>query len=508
MPSAKPILFALNAPASHHRRYGVSRALLALFAGCVVLPVAWADEAADQRDRAKTAKKAAADAAAALGSLQDVQNQLVDLRQAQRRSAQVPEAFAELRDEIDALRRKVGNLQLQLSVVGLRPGPANLAVGYADGFYVVQSSGKFLLRLAGLMQIAQRSRLYSESRDHGNELGVDESTFLLRRARLMFSGQVVDPRLTYAIRLDFGSIDPTIGPLLEGYADFAVFRWLKLRAGRFKVPYARQFLISSGHQQFVERTAAVDAFAPGWDLGLMLHGALGADEMLIYQLGMFNGAGSTVEVDNNTDFLYAARIVVAPWGSIALREGDRQRGPFRIQFGGAFVFNLLPTDIVLREGIEDASEAASAIDQDRDGETDTVAAYQAAAELTVAWGGLAAQGELFYRREDPGAAEQSDREYWGTYGQLGYFVKELCLEIAGRYGYIEPPDYGVDRRSIRPQRVHELSVVLASLPVNRHLKWQAEYTHQWLRRLRAVGPVAQAPSLGLHQFRLQLQLGF
>ncbi len=367
------------------------------------------------------------------------------------------------------------------------------------------------MRISGLLQSAYLGRIYSEAQQHaGTDFGQDLSTFALRRARLRTSGHLVHRRLTYDMELDFGTVDPA-NPLLSFWANLELYRGLQLRGGKLKIPFSRQFLVHAGDLLFVDRSVVVDAFAPRWDLGVMIHGEVLRRRMLSYELGIFNGAGSAAPRDDNTDFLYVGRLVFSPLGPMDYREGDHEVGPFKLSLGAAFFVDLTPTDLPLREGIRDQTAAAGRLDQDADGKIDNVAIYTAAGELAVRYRGLALQGEVFYRLEDPGAVLPDNRATWGLYSQLCYFYEPAGVEFGARYGYGQQPDFGVDRTVIRPDKLHEVSFVIAGLPWGRLVKWQVEYTHRWLRDLQKVidaDNIQTFAGLQLHQIRLQAQLAF
>ena len=75
-------------------------------------------------------------------------------------------------------------------------------------------------------------------------------------------------------------------PWRDVYADVKVNRALRVRAGRFKVPFSREQLTSGTELDFIARTAAVSDLAPSRDIGVMLHGRV-ADKAVKYEAGMF-----------------------------------------------------------------------------------------------------------------------------------------------------------------------------------------------------------------------------
>jgi phosphate-selective porin OprO/OprP len=124
-------------------------------------------------------------------------------------------------------------------------------------------------------------------------------------------------------------------PWRDVYADVKIHRALRLRAGRYKVPFSYEQLTSGGNRDFIARTAAVRDLSPARDVGVMLHGRV-ADKAIKYEAGVFEvdatsrlwtaGAGRTL----------AGRITIAP-----LTERT-SRGSDALEFSAALLRSDLP----------------------------------------------------------------------------------------------------------------------------------------------------------------------
>lgn len=108
--------------------------------------------------------------------------------------------------------------------------------------------------------------------------------------------------------------------LLDGYLEVAIRpeELLALRVGQFKAPFGREQLLSKGEILFVERAQASTALTPARQVGVQL-GGRAAEGRLFYAAGVFNGAGRTLENDNDA-FLYAARVALNSIGEIAFYD--------------------------------------------------------------------------------------------------------------------------------------------------------------------------------------------
>ena len=451
--------------------------------------------------RVDEASKAAADSAAAMKALQDVQNQLSALKQELERQSTVQAGYQESRRKIEEYENRIGSMELQLAAMKVQQSGKGEIAGYEEGFFLQSPNRRFLLRANGLLQAAYASRIFTGELYGSGATTESESTYLVRRAQIELGGHVFCPKIGYHLTLDFGSVEP--GPLLEGYVELLAHRLASLRLGKQRVPQGRQFLTHSAQQQFVDRSHVVDTFAPEWDLGGSLYGTLGQDIRLSYALGMFNGAGAGAATNDNIDFLYVARLLFEPLGALADGEGDFERTARpKLALGASVSYNLAKTDLALRQGIADPQQAGLANDVDRDNKVDNVAVTTVGLELAARWHGASVQSEYFYRHENPGAAAAT-RTFWGIYGQGGYLflARPLHLEAAVRYGYWEPHYYGLERKTARPRIVHEVAGVLSALALHRILKAQLEYSHQWQRDVQGV-------DVNAHQIGLQLQGAF
>ena len=496
-----------------------------------------ADQVKELSGKVDSALKAAAEGSTAAKALQDLAAQVSALQRKVAGLEQSGAAVAATRSRLEQYEARMGNLELDLAGLKMQAAESAAGSGFNKGFFVQSADGKFKLRVGGLLQLGYEGRIFA-GENLGSDLvaGKDESTFLLKRARLSASGHLLSWRLSYRLelefgsedrRLEFGSEDPRpglpgggdadretgFGPLLEGWSEVHLHKALRLRAGRQKVPFGRQFIIHSAYQQFTERSGATRSFAQGWDLGAVLLGNIPFAGVISYQMGIFNGAGAA-ERDENTDFLYAARLLYQPLGPLSYAEGDTRVGKLQIAVGGALTYNLVHTDMVKRKRVTDPATGEVIPDSglngksdiDQDGQIDNVGVLQMGAELVARLGGLAWQSELFYREEDPGAVSDK-RKFWGAYSQASFFHFSSSLEIACRYAYWEPSYYGQYRDRVLPTRIQEVAAAVNGLVWRQRINWQVEYAHSWLFDLkREEADVAGEPRV--HAVRIQAQLSF
>jgi phosphate-selective porin OprO and OprP len=149
------------------------------------------------------------------------------------------------------------------------------------------------VKLGGYLQVD--GRWIADAREE------DASTFLIRRARPNISGKLTDT-LSYRLMAELGQGRAT---LEDGWVEARVTPRLAIRAGKFKVPFGQERLLSAQDMPFTERSVA-NNLAPNRDIGFMLS----TGTRFTVDAGVFNGApdGASVDADNDSGKEVAARV--------------------------------------------------------------------------------------------------------------------------------------------------------------------------------------------------------
>jgi len=176
------------------------------------------------------------------------------------------------------------------------------------------TSGNFELWIGGLFQF----EYYGVDRKNAQ----DTNNFWVKEARFYFMGKAFVEGFTYKFQWQGAGSGVT---LLDAYGNFDLTEGVQIRGGQFKVPYSRQLLIDAGKLDFMNRSIVVDVFAPGRDIGLMVHDQFAEGENDFawgYAVGIFNGDGTNVAGNDNNWFGWVIRGEVYPMGMVAMHEGD------------------------------------------------------------------------------------------------------------------------------------------------------------------------------------------
>lgn len=190
---------------------------------------------------------------------------------------------AELENELSAMKRASGEEWLTerraeeirglvsdvLADADTRAQFADGMTGYYDGGAIIQSGdGAFRLKINGQLQVR-----FDYNRRDTSAAGVDSSIhgFENRRTKIKFTGHVYDKNWQYAVTGAFDREGGTSGGnfrLEDAFIRKNLENGLSVRMGQFKLPFAREELVSSGKQLLVERSLVNEEFNQDFSQGI------------------------------------------------------------------------------------------------------------------------------------------------------------------------------------------------------------------------------------------------
>ena len=129
--------------------------------------------------------------------------------------------------------------------------------GWADGFFLASSDGRFKLKIGGLLQERfLQNYLRSDSADRWRG-GLENN-----RTRLDFSGHIFDRDTTFLVQAGYGYLDPNniVGNiriadrLWDAWVKFKLSESWSAKLGVFMLPFTRESLVSDQYQLAVDRS--------------------------------------------------------------------------------------------------------------------------------------------------------------------------------------------------------------------------------------------------------------
>jgi phosphate-selective porin len=169
----------------------------------------------------------------------------------------------------------------------------------------------------------------NEADPDGSALTFDDR-LSVERKRVGIEGVLFD-RVAFQVEGELGDSQPW----RDVFADFKVNRALRIRAGRFKVPFSLEQLTGGTDLDFIARAAAVTDLAPSRDAGVMVHGRL-LRRAVKYETGVFEVDAADRVWARAARRALAGRITVAP-----LADGG-SRGSDTLEFAAALLRTDLP----------------------------------------------------------------------------------------------------------------------------------------------------------------------
>ncbi|OPY70839.1 MAG: Phosphate-selective porin O and P [Syntrophorhabdaceae bacterium PtaU1.Bin034] len=325
--------------------------------------------------------------------------------------------------------------------------------GYDKGMYVRTKDRSFsLLTNVGLQQQFNYQWLDDAQ---------DKTTFSVRRARLIESGNAFFPWLKFYVQL---TLEQSVN-LRDGYVEAAYYQSFVPRAGQFKIPFDREFLVSAFNLQLVERSIASNEFSLQRDVGLQLAGfPLG--DLFEYRVGIFNGSGANQDNVNNK-YMYLGRFVFTPFGPVAYSQAALETpGKPQLAMGvaGAWLLGLLPGE---RRSLAGVLGSPSEVPVRSD-------VYQYTGDMVFKYLNFSFEGAYHYRTIDPRTATTFGRQdATGYMAQAGYFIIPKHFEVAGRYSFVNPDNPVTAHNNNQEELTGGASYYFKGHP----LKVQASYTY-------------------------------
>ncbi|GGK60062.1 porin [Rufibacter glacialis] len=335
----------------------------------------------------------------------------------------------------------------------------------------------------------------------GKDLGLASAGGYVKRLRLRTSGHLLSKKLTYSLQLGFanGDTDDKDSDREQIIRDAVLFYQftpaLKVGFGQTKLPGNRQRVISSGEQQFVDRSIVNATFTIDRDFGLFaFYENQVGNVPLRLQAALSTGDGRNALPKEGSGAAYTGRVEILPLGEFTMDgdyfEGDwvREQSP-KLAVGVTFSEN------------KKAYRTGGQIGQSFAGFTDLRSAM---ADLHFKYRGWATLHEWINRRADTmifPAENEGDPLFvyagQGYNGQVSYQFPNH-FELAGRYAVITPE---TQIRHLAPQTKHY------TLAANYYLRWhriklQSDLTYQTEKDLTNL-----TGSRNNWILRLQMELG-
>lgn len=369
-----------------------------------------------------------------------------------------------------------------------------LKASFKNGIQFAAPDTSFSMTLR--FRVQNRVGYFSDSE---SDLSPKEFDFRVRRIRLRLDGYVLDPRLIYQIQLSFSRADqdwdvsavPNV--LRDAMIWYQAKNELSFGIGQSKLPGNRQRVISSGEQQFADRSIVNNALTLDRDVGLFANYVFDHEAFAFRIKTAITAGEGRNALPSDRGLAYTGRLEWLPLGPFSERndymEGDLLHEPRpKISLATTIHYNARAK----RTG----GELGSLLYEPRD-----LSSF--IADALVKYRGWAFSSEYLMRKNaSPKTydANQNLRYVYAGRGvntQLSYCTKKMW-EVALRHSYLSPQR---ELKDVELQKT-QYSICLGKY-LNKHkVKVQTDFTYEHQK-----DPLTGSDAGGNFQWRFQFELG-
>jgi phosphate-selective porin len=366
--------------------------------------------------------------------------------------------------------------------------------------YVVPGASEIKLVLGGFIQMQYEGGDVFAFEGRFGSAAIDDR-FRLRRARINLAGDFAE-HFDFKMEGEFEQSDVTVtvrdatGRTLASNSTRTAFGatdiWInwhqlpefQIKVGQFKAPFGLEQLTPDTKLFLAERSEVTSALTPERQVGLQIWGKPLANaypeqkDLVTYWAGLFNGNGRNNAVNDNDQYMYAARLELQPWkGKLAGQESW-------VRFGAnALSSNDSPGTVL---------SPAGTLRVNSDGSLSTFTAPTTAeregygVDAAFHWGPFDILGEYLSESYESRArtgfgATFPDFTAEGYYVQGSYFVIPKKLQLVAKYEHFNPGQVFDDN----------LDSITGGVNYYIHgddIKLMADYIHTW-SKFREARPV-------------------
>jgi phosphate-selective porin OprO and OprP len=379
--------------------------------------------------------------------------------------------------------------------------PLSFFTKKGKGFGLVTKDSTFSLNFQFRMQ--NRATYVSKSE---SDFDPESFEFRVRRLRFKFEGFVYNPKLTYYIQLsvsrgdmdwrvtDNSLINSSPNIVRDAVIYYSPSKQVRFGFGQTKLPGNRQRVVSSGDQQFVDRSIVNATFNIDRDFGFF---AQYTGNYLNLRGALTSGEGRNALPEraspSNKGLAYTGRVELLPFGKFTgtndYIEGDLEREPTpKVSIAATYSFN--------DQAVRVAGQLGNDLYRPR-----SIRNFEA--DILFKYNGWAFYNEYMQRdANNPVTVNDAGRTRHifvgdGYLSQLSYLFKNN-FEVAGRITQITPQSQIEDLE----RQIRQFEFGVTKYLVGHRLKVQANLLHQTRHNLET-----DAYDGGLWSALFQVELG-
>jgi hypothetical protein len=350
------------------------------------------------------------------GLTAEAEDEVAQLRQQAAEQRQYLEAMEKRLLELEAKEKERAASRIEIGHAReheIRERGFNAEDIYDNGFFIRSQDNRFALVVNGF---AQTRYTFLEL-----EEGEDNHNFDVALARLAFSGSIFDPKVAYFLQFEtstFGNNNRTT--MLDWWMQYRFSPDLSVLAGRFILPYSRQFYTHPGNLLFSDLSEADYAFNLQRAVGVHAAGRFGRLSYHVAGTNSIRALDAGGQQNFGDELAPLARLefnILDPYGY--LESSPTLVSAPQLSVGVAAAFNP----------IDEASTFQNVLPGDRTTNITVDAGFR--------WQRWTLQAAGYYRRNNLKASGLPDSHDWGYYGQIGYYLVPEHWELAARVSGVD-----------------------------------------------------------------------
>lgn len=378
--------------------------------------------------------------------------------------------------------------------------------------FVIAGASEIKLTLGGLLQIQHEAGDVFAFEGRFGSAAIDDR-FRLRRARIQVTGEFAE-QFDFKLEGEFEQSDVTLTVRdatgrtlasnstrtefggLDLWANWHQFSEFQIKVGQYKAPFGLEQISPDPKLFTAERSQVTSALTPERQVGIQIWGKPfthvfpDQKDLLTYSVGMFNGNGRNITVNDNDQYMYAGRIELQPWtGKVGGKDLWFRFGADALHSRDASGTVLSPAGTLRVNGDGSLASFTAPSAAEREG-------Y--GVDATFHWGPFDLIAEYLSESYEslPSTPAFRDFRAEGYYIQGSYFIVPKKLQVVTKYEHFNPGQILDDN----------LASITGGLNYYIHgddVKLMANYIHTW-SNFRDARP-ALGPS-DFDEFLLRLQI--
>jgi hypothetical protein len=322
--------------------------------------------------------------------------------------------------------------------------------GYDGGFYLRSKDKPFSIVVNSLGQF--RYTFFKPTGDNANQ------TFDVALGRLAFSGMMFDPKLSYFMQIQGSTLgDNNNITMLDWWLNYQFSPEIGVQAGRFVLPYSRQFYTPPAYLMFADLSQADYSFNLPRSIGGHVSGKLGPVSYDAAVLNSIRALDASGQENFGTNVAALGRLeldILAPYGYY--ETSPKPVKDPQLSVGLALAYNPVDATSSFQNLVTKDSTTNVTLD------------------MGYRWDRLSFQAAGYYRNVNYTTAGLGSGNDFGGYSQAGFYLIPEKLELAGQISGVK-----FDKLNVPGvfQKTTAYTVGMNYYFYNHNLKLQMDYSY-------------------------------